>query len=400
MLLLLALGCPSPVSSDYEAAKTVALESVPDASGGWAPDAVLHLSHEMLSTLLSDVLANYGTLEDDIDAGLGELHPALTVNQVQLGTGACDDCIGVTAQLGGPLGVKTRVGSTSVPLTVDATFDTELTVDRQGKDWRLLLQPRQLRELDVRVSGLGVAGFAKESVRDWIDGAFLADVPPQEITTLDGDQLPVRSVKVVPRPKAVQVHILTAVAQGAPVPIVTTVPEGWRLDVSPETLVGLAAAEAYRMGPQSRGIVPIPTSLVLDDDRFRLGLRLWRLSGRGWWRDYEVTGTVAVENAKFAFKPESAKKLKSSKGAALADPLAALGQGVILGAIEDALETTLPAAHREDADGLRTRVVTTSLTGSLTSITAEGRLVVRPVPERGKGRKARRRRRKAKDVSE
>jgi len=393
LLLLVALGCPRPITSDYEDAKVEALRRAGPAPKDWAPDAVLHLSHEALGAVVTDLLAAYGTLEDDVDASVATLHPALTVKRVDLGKGACDDCLGVTSRLEGTLGIDTAVGDTEVPLTIDALFDAEVTVDRMGGSWVLRLKPRELRDLDVKVSGMGL-GYAKPTVKQWVGDNLLADVPPQEITTLGGDDLPVRAVRVVPRDRALQIHILTAVAKGRPVPVVDATPDGWRLDVSPETLAGMAAAEAYAMGPLQRDVVPVPTSLALDGDRFTLGLRLWRLSGRGWWRDNEVTGKVAVDGNQFSFQPEDARKLRSSAGAAFADPLAALGQGVILQAIEQALETTLPATHRDDTEGLRTRVATKSLTGARGVVTAEGRLIIKPVPE-GAGRKGKRKRRRA-----
>jgi len=305
---------------------------------------------------------------------------ALAVKGVDLAAGACDSCLGVTSRLKGTLGIDTAVSRTRVPMTVDATFDAEVTVDQVGDSWVVQLQPRELRDLDVKLSRLGL-GYARPLVRKWIDKNLLADVPPQEITTPDGDELPVRAVRVVPNEDAVQVHVLTAIARGRAVPIVHAIPVGWRLDISTETLAGLAATQAYRMGPLDHNVVPVPTSLALEDDRFTLGLRLWRLSGRGWWRDYEVTGTVGVARSKLELEPTEAKRVRASAGAAIADPLATLGQGVILDTIESALKTTLPAIHHEDIDELRTRVALNSLTGAQGVVIAEGRLHVGPIPE-------------------
>ncbi len=391
--LIAMLGCPRPVASDFESAKVEATRRTSKVPSDWKPDAVLHLGHGMLDKLILELLEHYGTLEDDVYAGVATLHPSLTVKEVRLGEGACEDCLGVTTKLTGTLGVDTALGDTEVPLVVDVLFDAKVTVDRNAGGWGLNLQPRSLRDLDVTVSGLGL-GYATQPVRQWLDTNLLADVPPQELTTLGGDDLPLRSVRVVPRPKALQVQLLTVLPKAKPVAIVDAAPEGWRLDVSPSTLTGMAAAVAYEQGPLERDIVPTPTSLALDGDRFTLGLRLWRVSGKGWWRDYEVTGRVTVERGRFHFEPESAKKVRASRGAALADPLAALGRGVILKAIEEALATTLPATHRDDAEGLRTRVTARSISGRPGRITAEGDMVVRPLEEVGKRRK--RLRRKAK----
>ncbi|MEO0605118.1 MAG: hypothetical protein AAF211_27055, partial [Myxococcota bacterium] len=129
VLLLVALGCPAPVTADYETAKQEAMRRPDSAPTEWAPDAVLHLGHGMLETLITKTLGHYGTLEGDVGAGVATLHPALDVKQVTLAKGTCDDCIGVTTKLEGTLGIDTAVGDTTVPLVVDALFDAKVTIE-------------------------------------------------------------------------------------------------------------------------------------------------------------------------------------------------------------------------------------------------------------------------------
>lgn len=388
MTLLLATlwaGCTDTVSPEFDAAKSDAMRQGGPAPATWEPDAVLTLSHALLGDLLTQVLGHYGTLEDDISIGVATLHPALTVQSVRLGRGECEGCLGVGATLEGTLDVTTALdlASTQSPMTVDAAFDAVVEVIDKGGSWIVQLTPKKLQDADVSVGGVGVGG-AKATLRDWFNERLLADVPPQEITTLGGEELPLRGVKVVPTTRAVQLHLLTAVTDPVPVPVPTAVPKGWRVDVAPSTLVKLAAAQAYEAGPIEHDILPVPTSLTMRGDTFTLGLRLWRVKGRGWWRDYEVTGRVAVDKRKFDFEPVDSKKIGQSKGAALADPLSALGQGVILQAIEGALQTTLPATHRTRSDGLRTQVIARSIEGTKKRLTATGRVTIEEAPPRKK----------------
>jgi len=80
---------------------------------------------------------------------------------------------------------------------------------------------------------------------------------------------------------------------------------GWRLDLATDSLLDLARIASFRAEPLPRQIVAEPTSLYVDGRSFTLGLRLWRVKGRGWWRDYSVTGTLAVTgDDRIALTPE------------------------------------------------------------------------------------------------
>ena len=86
-------------------------------------------------------------------------------------------------------------------------------------------------------------------------------------------------------------------------------------------------------------------------DTFVIGLRLWKTTGRGWWHDYEVGGDWKLENGELTMKPSGkVQDLGHSKGAALADPLLALAEGVIQKAIGGALNTAVPTSSGEMGD--------------------------------------------------
>jgi hypothetical protein len=90
-----------------------------------------------------------------------------------------------------------------------------------------------------------------------------------------------------------------------------------------------------------------PTKLELNTDGFLIGLRLWKTTGRGWWRDYEVGGEWRLEEGELVMKPGKVKDMGHSRGAALADPLIALAEGVIQKAIGGALNTAVPTSSGE-----------------------------------------------------
>ena len=43
-----------------------------------------------------------------------------------------------------------------------------------------------------------------------------------------------------------------------------------------------------------------PTALSGEAGAFELGVRLWRIPGAGWWRDYTVSGALASSSSPFA----------------------------------------------------------------------------------------------------
>jgi hypothetical protein len=111
-----------------------------------------------------------------------------------------------------------------------------------------------------------------------------------------------------------------------------------------------------------------------------------RIKGRGWWRDYTITGTVEPKQKRIVLNPEEVVVGEKSDGAAVVDPLAALGRGVILRSIENALSTAFPAGRNESVGGLRTRMEIDQIFGEGPIVEIAGTLEVigddQSVPQR------------------
>lgn len=353
MLVLLAItGCAS-VLPEFEAAKSRALAEPGPTPSQWQPDAVLHMSGHAVNAIVRDAIQDYGTFSARIDLAALALVPNLDLTEMSVSAseGDCDDCLGVAIKLDGTLGLETPIGKTSTTLAATGSMDVRFPIDEaEDGTWTVNVQPTRFRFLDVTVGPLtaGVGGLG-ETVQGWIDRNLIASVPPQPMMALAPEALAVKALRIVPDQGSVQFHLLTratdrgAVAMDGPVPEV-----GWRMDLSQRSLVALARTEAFKADPMTRGIVAVPNLFSMDSDSFVLGLRLWRTEGRGWWRDYEVQGTVRVEEAEIRLKATEVDQVAKSPGAATADPLVALARGLILKFIEDAFETTLPAVQGQD----------------------------------------------------
>ncbi|MEM6930511.1 MAG: hypothetical protein AAF602_26475, partial [Myxococcota bacterium] len=353
-VLVALLGCVS-VIPEFEAAKARALAAPGPTPSQWQPDGVLHMSGPAINAMVRDAIQDYGTFTARIDLTALALVPNLELTDMAVlpaeNVESCDDCLGVSMNLDGTLDLETLVGTTSTTLGATGSMDVRFHVD-QAEDgtWTVSVQPTRFRFLDVTVGPLtaGVGGLG-ETIQGWIDRNLIATVPPQPMMSLAPEDLPVSALRIVPDDGSMQFHLLTRATQrGAVDPAQPPPVTGWRMDLSQRSLVALARTEAFQAEPLARGIVPVPNLFEMDSDSFTLGLRLWRTEGRGWWRDYEVEGTVKVENDEIKLAATDVDQVGKSPGAAAADPLVALARGLILKFIEGAFETSLPAVQGQD----------------------------------------------------
>jgi hypothetical protein len=158
----------------------------------------------------------------------------------------------------------------------------------------------------------------------------------------------VRGFRVEPEGAGLRVAMLsTAVHAGRVPPDEGRALEGFRLDASTDSILWLARTEAFARGPQrwrSYEVHVLPESLAIEDDTFRLGLRLWHLAGPSWWRDYVATGQATIQDGEVELTVQGVEAGATSPHAGLVDPLAALAQTVLLHAITEPLQHTLPAS--------------------------------------------------------
>ncbi|HHO52581.1 MAG TPA: hypothetical protein ENK18_17355 [Deltaproteobacteria bacterium] len=362
MILLLlpsTLGCAS-ILPQYEAAMERALVAPPPTPTQWIPDAVLHLSGESINTIIQTAIEDYGTFSSTVDLKIASVTPDLALTSMEISAGNdCGDCLGIAMELDGTLSWETVLGSGSTSLAATGSLDARFEVSRDDQeDWIVSVQPQRFRWLDVTLGQVtaGVSGIG-EKVQDWIDRNLVAQVPPQQIMVIASEDLPLAALEIVPSEDGVELQLLTLSAERGHVEVGGDhLESGWHMDLSPESLISLARAEAFRAEPMARGIVAEPTLLRMDSDTFQMGLRLWRIEGRGWWRDYLIDGTITVVEDEIRLAATSVEQVDKSAGAAAADPLAALAKGLILKYIEDAFETSIPAIQGED-----TQVVITSI---------------------------------------
>ncbi len=396
----LLAGCPSPIHSQYEAAREAALADPGPAPPEWQPDAMLHLSPPLVDAVLTAVLEEHGRIDEEvrlrIPIGAATLQPDLEVDRLSLGSSRrCASCLAVDTRLSGQLGWRVAGSDGTLPLTIDAEFDVELAAASDGDEWAVTLRPQDVRRLDVRSrrSSAVLQPLLDGAFQEWVRERLLQGIEPIPVARVGAEGLPLRAVSLAPAEEGIAVSMLTTSPEPTPLPRrrAAQVSSGWRLDIAQDALLALARRAAFEHGPVARGVVVDPTALEITPERFTLGMRLWRPEGRGWWRDYTIVGEVAMRPDRIELKATDVQAEGQSPGAAVADPLAALAEGHILRALEDAIAASLPSAQRQTGHGFTTEVRARALDGSRGVLSIQGDLSVTKAAKPDRRQRPRRR---------
>jgi hypothetical protein len=349
MLLLLVLACAGNISEMYEAEKAAALAPPSTPGKSWTPELRLRLSDAALARAAEEVVAA-GVLSVDkaygVDNPLGiplKARPSATVTRLDVSVGEdCGGCLMLDGTLEGKARWAAGPAKGSVPFTARLGGRMRFSTEAQGDGWRVTGRVVELGRVKVQAGKVKAIDLTP-IVRGWIDEA-LDQAPPLEFGRIGGEALPLRALRVREADGALEIQALGDVSGGKPVPAAAG-PLGadWDLRMHPDTALALMRRTAFEAGPGELDVAIDPRALSVDGDTFKLGLRLWRLKGAGWWRDYTVDGTLGAKNGKLKLRGRDATEGEKSRGAGLADPLALLAEGRILDAVGSGVNQSLPA---------------------------------------------------------
>lgn len=391
-------ACAGSVMPLYQQARDDALADPGPPPADWKPDAVLHLSKTQLDEVVTAALESHGALTGRIKRSVLGLEivatPDLTIDELTLGASkACKACVAVDTKLSGDVQWTAAGRKGKVPVKVAAAFDVELSAtEAEASTFAMTAAPRELRDLKLTFGSVDatVARVLEQGVGDWLREDFLKDVPPVEIGAFGGEDVPLRAVRIAGSGGGVRLEMLTR--SPSPGVVDTKAPagldEGFQLAISQDSLLDLARATAFQAGPLGYDVVVEPTALTLTEDGFTMGLRVWRPVGKGWWRDYTVTGDVEMARRGVKLLPQSVTEGAKSEGAGLADPLALLAEGYMLKTIEESIATTLPTKQTARAGDVRTDIAVRSIAGVGDAVVVSGVLDVREPAEKPSGSRA------------
>jgi hypothetical protein len=385
-ILTSLLACAPDLTGAYADERTRALAVASERIVDFQPDMRVQISdadfQRAVFAAVRNAVTEVAPVRMQLPFGMqAEARPRLTLKRATLrSSDVCPTCIGFSVDLDGSAPWTLGPASGSVPFDVGA--DGVLGVEVVDGH---LVQAR-LRSVDaVRVRVLDLAGLSMnpaDVLRDRIRALIAEKVPAIDLVDMRASGLPLRDLRVRTGGGAITVEALTNVPGALPVSGAALLSGGIRVAVSETALLGLARRAAFEQGELTMQVYADPRALSVTGDRFTLDLRLWRLVGRGWWRDYTVTGTLRVQDGKLRLSADDVVETAHSPGAGLVDPLAALFEGQVLAAIESSLQQSLPAAHAERFRNVEFRAAVRDVSGADGTLLVHAALDVKPAGER------------------
>ena len=386
MLLWLLAACSNDIIAQYEAEKAAALEEPPGIGAKWDPDLRIRLSDGALDALTTAVVGSGLTaaskkLEIKVPGGVSAtLVPEVVVSEVKLrASKACDGCLAVTLGLDGDGAWSVAGKSGSVPLSAKLGAVLAFAAEPDGDGFALTGALRDVTDLEVTVDKVANVDLGP-ALDGWVSGA-LAKAPQAKLGRIGGEGMPLRGVRLQAADGGLSLEAITDVPNGAELRgEAAALTDGWDVALSEASALSLMRRAAFQVGiiDKEYNIAADPRSLSLKGDLFTLGLRLWRLEDAGWWRDYTVKGKISRTSKQLRLVPAEASEGETSEGAGVADPLAVLGEGIILDAVAGALAVALPANHGANLADLRVGLSIEGVTGADGAVVVRGALTAPP----------------------
>ena len=302
------------------------------------------------------------------------MKPKLKLRQLAVRVGEdCGGCLSVTAALKGSAKWTAGPLSGSVPVSGKVAGQLRFSVAKAGEAWRVSGKVARLdtvkldRARAAKVDLTGVLG-------DWTRAA-LERAPAIQLGEFGGGGLPLRALKLDGEDGVLLIQGLAEVPGAVVVGPAPALQGDWDLRLHQDTVNALLRRKAFEAGALAYDTAADPRALRLDGDAFALDLRLWRLAGVGWWRDYTVRGDLGLSpKGKLSLRSTGAEEGAKSKGAGLADPIAFLAEGRILDEVGKAVKASVPAARKAKVGSQTLRVASSHAEGRSEQLVLSGTL--------------------------
>jgi hypothetical protein len=381
-LIAAIFACTPDVTGAYAEERSRALAVASERVASFEPDLRIQIADADFERAVFAAVRNAVTDVPPVRLQLplgvsAELRPTVRVQRASVrSSDACPTCLGFETELDGTAAwsVGPASGSLKFGVGAEGVFTVEV------EDGHLVrARPRNIGAIRVKVSEFeGLRINPSDSLQDRLRALLTERLPQVALLDLDGAGLPIRDLRIRTGATGITVEALSNVPGALPVTGAEALEQGVRVSISETALLGLARRAAFDKGELTMQVYADPRALVVDGERFAMTLRLWRLVGRGWWRDYSVTGTLGLQDGKLRLAADDVVEVGRSPGAGLVDPLAAIFEGRVLQAIEDAVQQSLPAARAEKVGAVRFAAAARSVVGKDGTLTIEGALDVKP----------------------
>lgn len=386
LFLLTLAACAGSIGALFESTRAEVLADPGPTPAQWQPDASLHLGSGLIQSLVEGAFQADSPLRGErIPLGkLGAVTPDLSVTNLRLqSVDRCEGCLAVHAKVQGRLGWELLGMPGSMPADGDLDMDFSVISSEKAGKWTVSVAPKTVRSVRLNLGGTALAA-GEGQVVDWIKSQIMSHLQPYALGPFGGEDLPLRGLRVEPAQDGVRIAMLTTARGSTPLGQKSARTDGFSMDISQSALLSVARRAAFAGPPLSYDVVADPTSLTFQADHFEMGLRLWRPVGAGWWRDYTVRGDLGVTKGRLKLSPKEVVEGPKSKGAGLADPLALLGEGLILKTVEESFSTSFAANKSTKMRDWQLEVKVQNVRGARDALTVDGTLVLEP--SRGQSR--------------
>ncbi len=350
MIISWLLGCPEPiVPLEPARAELAALDRVP-MPVGWPAQATIVLSDAQVQTLVTRFAKRPGAKPPEltIDGGLVTIKAVVQAEPPNVDLNASTTCPECVALNGWGLGA---VAFTAAGVAAKLNWRSEVTAQAkvdgtpraEGFEIAVIPVERESWTVGLDVKGLPplYGTMLEQALEHQIEVGIKEAGPlahPIPIATIPYDGLV--------RMRGLRTHYADGLAvdlgfstmHAGTVHAAPNPGAGFAAAVPAETLLGLAHGALVRNGP-IEGFQPEPTALHLDDGKFELWLKIWKVARKEKWREYVLRGTLALENGVIALHPDDATETgKESWGGPL-DPVV---QAVVIDTLKKSLAVQAP----------------------------------------------------------
>ncbi|MFK7926881.1 MAG: hypothetical protein AB8H79_01740 [Myxococcota bacterium] len=382
LVALCACTLSTPTLPEYEAARAAALAPPPPLPADWKPDAALVISPPLMERIITAMLPVYGTFDEPFEVRGVPVIPDLQVTSASVtGAGDCPTCLAVDVSLSGTIEV-TKPIRIRAPVDVKVGVDLDMEGKTDGADHVLTLKPNNVRTVEVRSAKLPkrVSQAMSGPLADLAREQLVKGAKPIEVARLQASGMPLLAIRPAAVRNGVRVDMRTAAATPtALVEPTDKVKNGYAIVIQEDTLLDLARKTSMEQGVVTWDIVPEPTLLDIGRDGFTMRLRLWRITGSGWWRDYEVKGAMTRDGNTVHFSPEATKELGASPGAAMADPLSELGRSEIIRNLELSMTGSIGTTFVQELGNQQASLSVDRVYGSGQAVFIQGDVTFAPV---------------------
>ena len=339
-------ACSSEIKDEYEKNKAQVLQKPAELGDNWQPDIILRLNYSALSDVAIKILSSELqtiSLEKEFLGAKFLATSNLTLQSLQIEDVPADHSMKILGRLTGPWAWKWKKlqGSESSDISFEGIAKISL------EDGEMQLKIRKITKLEVHINP--IKSIEIGSVLSGIINKKLSDTPPISLGKMDLEHFSMRKMRLMTTPTSSNIEIRSNVNHHASIqPPNTSMKQDWQLMVHQDTLLGWAQKAAFE-----KGIVALDTAvdirdLSIEDTNFTLNLRLWNIGGvTHWWRDYQSKGSLSIRKNHLHFSNEELTEGLKSPLADWVDPLALMGEGLILEEISAQLQYSLPIQQKD-----------------------------------------------------